>query len=255
MVLIDSDTMHRLSTGSLLRPATVCVMDAAAPRAERQAVEAMGREMAERRTSRTSRLAQPQGGATLAYRELRTETGPRLALMRLDDGKIESRPDAIDDANHKRWDRYYQDDTPPRTRKERAATFKPDDYDCRHTAPPADIPASQAQHVADAARKAPSSAADNASLWPADFRVISTTPAWWMARLFRRVESGTPWPRRMRWAMLQPALKPHGEPMNPLSHRDLALLAAPYRLWGRMRLAQLQIWALTWDDEAIYSGP
>ena len=42
--------------------------------------------------------------------------------------------------------------------------------------------------------------------------------------------------------------------MDPLDYRVLLMLSSVYRLWGKIRLPQLQPWIATWDMQEIYAG-
>ena len=42
--------------------------------------------------------------------------------------------------------------------------------------------------------------------------------------------------------------------MSPLHYRVLLILASVYRLWGKIRLEQLQPWIETWHLPEIYAG-
>ena len=42
--------------------------------------------------------------------------------------------------------------------------------------------------------------------------------------------------------------------MDPLAYRVLLMLPSVYRLWGKIRLAQLQPWVVMWALPQIYVG-
>ena len=42
--------------------------------------------------------------------------------------------------------------------------------------------------------------------------------------------------------------------MDPLDYRVLLMLSSIYRVWGKIRLPQLQPWIATWDLQEIYVG-
>ena len=89
---------------------------------------------------------------------------------------------------------------------------------------------------------------------PANLKLISKEACRHFATFFDMIEKGGEWPKDLRVARAAFLAKEEDSDMNPLDYNVLLMLASVYRLWGKIRLEQLQPWIETWQLPEIYAG-
>ena len=80
---------------------------------------------------------------------------------------------------------------------------------------------------------------------PADLEMLSKEACRHLATFFDMIEKGWGWPKALRFARAAFLAKEEDSDMIPLDYRVLLMLASVYRLWGEIRLEQLQPWIET----------
>ena len=89
---------------------------------------------------------------------------------------------------------------------------------------------------------------------PADLKLLSKEACESLAAFLNLIEGGAPWPKQMTVARVAFLAKEEDSDMDPLEYRVLLMLSTVYRVWGKIRLPQLQPWIATWDMQGIYVG-
>ena len=85
-------------------------------------------------------------------------------------------------------------------------------------------------------------------------QLIPAKPLMVLAELLMLIEGGTPWPRQLQPSRAHLLNKDPLKPHDPLSYRCLLLTALLYRIWGKVRLRDLQPWISSWRLDEIHGG-
>jgi hypothetical protein len=88
---------------------------------------------------------------------------------------------------------------------------------------------------------------------PADLSVISPTAAEHLAEMLNKVEAGAPWPKHLPTAKAVFLAKDPHELDDPMGFRVLTILPTIYRKWASLRLASMDDWVKTWNNDDIYT--
>ena len=75
---------------------------------------------------------------------------------------------------------------------------------------------------------------------PADLKLLSKEACKSLADFLNLIEGGAPWPEQMTIARAAFLAKEEDSDMDPLDYRVLLMLSTVYRVWGKIRLPQLQ---------------
>ena len=77
---------------------------------------------------------------------------------------------------------------------------------------------------------------------PQDYKVLPTIAMDWIVCILKLVEGGHPWPKDTPHIAAHMLAKDTTNSLSPLEYIILMITPSIYRIWGRLRLTQVQPW-------------
>ena len=123
-----------------------------------------------------------------------------------------------------------------------------------HTAPAQAIQAIAWQDIKHAITHGASTAGGLDAWTKQDLRWVSDLGLQWLAKCYHSIEQHQHWPSSMTKARAAFLNKDPDDAGNPMAYRILKITSVLYRLWGSVRLKNLESWITSWADPAMFAG-
>ena len=177
-----------------------------------------------------------EGGGRDLYEWIKERRDPPIVTARREDGSFTLNPDEVNSIFTSGWSELWQ----PRAEGERSGEPWNRGRGWREgERERCGCPALTGGRVRAAVREIGGRKAAGPDAWAfADLKRLPDAATNELAELLNRVEQEGAWPRQLRGATV--VMLPKGEGGQPLGQRPIGLLASTYRIWARIRVADLK---------------